>query len=286
MKRNFCLLLITVLLALCSQDVSAQECSMFLRFNGMTSLQEIPAKSVETKANELVAINVRAKEIRRSNRNKLFAGIAAGVAVAGTAVAAGVAAGKKQAAENEAANQARIANDQAEQQRIRANYQQSMAARGVDVTKTETQKIAESSGAYQFAQINQTGTTQQNNVVSANGSDAYGQRGASVGASTSAVQYGQSEEASEQVVTGCAIVNGSNVPVQLKVSYSSSKVVVTAIKLNTSKLSGTVDMNWRSIYQIAGVNQTTYMDGSYAKDYKYSFVYEMGINEHVTIYFN
>lgn len=262
------------------QTASAQNDQLLLRY---LNAESFPSLSEDQKVELVRALHVRAKEIKAANRNMMFNAIGAGITGLSAAIHDGIEAGKERQAINDAAREQQIAQSRAEQQSIRNNYQQQMAARGVDVTQTQTQQVSAGQSAYTFAPVNQN-KPQQRQVVSSNGSDAYGQRGASVGMTTSQ-PYTQSSS-TEQITTGCAIVNGVNTSVQLKVVYSSSIPVVKAIKLNTSKINGVVDSNWVSVYQNMGVSRTSYQDGSYSNDYNYSFDYDMGLNNRVRIYFN
>lgn len=274
------LLLLTMLAAANMQTASGQDDKLLLRY---LNAESFPSLSEEQKVELVRTLHARAKEIKAANRNMMFNVIGAGVTALGTAVQNGIEAGKERQAKNDAARDREIAQSRAEEQAIRNNYQQQMAARGVDVTKTQTQQVSGGKSAFSFAPINQN-RPQQRQVVSADSSDPYGERRASAGMSTS--QPFTQSSSTEQIVTGCAIVNGVNTSVQLKVAYSSSMPVVKAIKLNTSKINGVVDNNWVSVYQNMGVSKTSYQDGSYSKDYNYSFDYDMGLNNRVRIYFN
>lgn len=279
MKRIlfYFILLVTTL---CSQEASAQDCSLFLKYNGIASIESIPSVDIDKKAAELTVVNNRIKEIKKANRTKLLTGIAAGVAAAGAAVSVGIAAGKAQKAKNEAAEQERIQQSQAEIERIRSEKQQQAAT-----NSAEAQRKAELAQAQQRnAQAMQTRPQQRSgNALTSDASDPYGERAMASLNSSYSQQPVASE--SEQVTTGCAIVDGKAVPVQLKVKRSSYGVSVVAIKGDKSSIPGLTKYDWIGLTDVATDNTTSH-DGIYAQDYSHFFFYGVGAFNKIKIYFN
>lgn len=231
-----------------------ENCSLLFLYYGETDNRV--GKAIETlqqeKKDELGVLNEKVKEIKQNRKNNLIAGLAVGAAVVGSAVAVGVSAAKERQAKNEAAKQQQLAERKAQQAAADAEYQQRMAAKGIDVTKTQTE-VGQRVVVGQNVNNNQQ-TPQVTNKVA---------------------------QPSIQTVHGIAVVNGTQCGVTIKAYYDGFTAKITEYKITgtTSTVTYT-DNSWQYPKQGSAFSTSHQADGELANEYKYK-VHDNG----VTLYF-